>query len=59
MLFTPYFGGCKYTNNFLFINNIIEIQYFEVLITPCSYLSVKIKQLFHHIIRKFLYIWEL
>ena len=33
MLFTPYFGGCKYTNNFLFINNNIEIQYFELLIS--------------------------
>ena len=34
MFITPYFGGCKYTNNFLFINKNIEIQYFEMLITP-------------------------
>ena len=33
MLFTPYFGGCKYTNNFLFINNNIEFQQFVLLIT--------------------------
>ena len=33
MLFTPYFGGCKYTNNFLFINNNIEIQRLVLLIT--------------------------
>ena len=33
MFITPYFGGCKYTNNFLFINNNIEIQYFELLIS--------------------------
>ena len=33
MFITPYFGGCKYTNNFLFINKNIEIQCFELLIT--------------------------
>ena len=33
MLFTPYFGGCKYTNNFLFINNNIEIQHLVLLIS--------------------------
>ena len=38
MFITPYFGGCKYTNNFLFINNNIEFQQFVLLIT--SHLSV-------------------
>ena len=33
MFITPYFGGCKYTNKILFINNIIEFQYLELLIT--------------------------
>ena len=33
MFFTPYFGGCKYTNKFLFINKIIVFQHFALLIT--------------------------
>ncbi len=33
MFITPYFGGCKYTNNFLFINKNIEIQHLDMLIT--------------------------
>jgi hypothetical protein len=33
MFITPYFGGCKYANNFLFINKNIEFQCFGVLIT--------------------------
>ncbi len=33
MFISPYFGGCKYTNNFLFINKNIEFQYFGLLIT--------------------------
>ena len=33
MFITPYFGGCKYTNNFLFINKNIEFQWFGLLIT--------------------------
>ena len=33
MFITPYLGGCKYTNKILFINNIIEFQYLELLIT--------------------------
>ena len=33
MFLYPIFRGCKYTNNFLFINNIIEIQHFGLLIT--------------------------
>ena len=33
MFISPYFGGCKYTNNFLFINKNIEFQYFVLLIT--------------------------
>jgi hypothetical protein len=37
MFISPYFGGCKYTNNFLFINNIIEIQCFELLISFCKF----------------------
>ena len=44
MLFTPYFGGCKYTNNFLFINKNIEIQYFEMLISEYFvYLGIILK----------------
>ena len=67
MFITPYFGGCKYTNNFLFINNNIEIQYFDLLKTQLPF-SCK-----HHndrehgpnmqkndsFIHKFLYIWKL
>ena len=34
MFITPYFGGCKYTNNFLFINKNIEFQWLGLLITP-------------------------
>ena len=37
MFLYPIFWGCKYTNNFLFINNIIEIQYFELLISFCKF----------------------
>ena len=33
MFITPYFGGCKYTNNFLFINKNIVFQHFVLLIT--------------------------
>ena len=33
MFFTPYFGGCKYTNKFLFINKNIFFQHFDLLIT--------------------------
>ena len=33
MYITPYFGGCKYTNNFLFINKNIVFQHFVLLIT--------------------------
>ena len=33
MFITPYFGGCKYTNKFLFINKNTEFQCFELLIT--------------------------
>ncbi len=33
MYSSPHFGGCKYTNNFLFINKNIEIQRFGLLIT--------------------------
>ncbi len=33
MYSSPLFGGCKYTNNFLFINKNIEIQSFGLLIT--------------------------
>ncbi len=33
MFVTPYFGGCKYTNNFLFINKIPVFQHFALLIT--------------------------
>ena len=37
MFITPYFGGCKYTNNFLFINKNIEFQYFDLLISFCIF----------------------
>ena len=33
MFITPYFGGCKYTNYFLFINKKPVFQCFELLIT--------------------------
>jgi len=33
MFISPYFGGCKYTNNFLFINKNIEFQCLGLLIT--------------------------
>ena len=33
MFITPYFGGCKYTNYFLFINKNIEFQWLGMLIT--------------------------
>ena len=36
MLITPYFGGCKYTNNFLFINKNIVFQHFVLLITSST-----------------------
>ena len=34
MFISPYFGGCKYTNNFLFINKKPVFQHFGLLITP-------------------------
>ena len=46
MFITPYFGGCKYTNNFLFINNNIEFQQFVLLIT--SHLSVFFRKFGNH-----------
>ena len=33
MFVYPIFRGCKYTNNFLFINKNVEFQRFELLIT--------------------------
>ena len=36
MFFTPYFGGCKYTNKFLFINKNIVFQCFGLLITSLA-----------------------
>ena len=33
MFLSPIFWGCKYTNNFLFINNNIEFQHLGLLIT--------------------------
>ena len=33
MFITPLFGGCKYTNKILIINNIAVFQYFNLLIT--------------------------
>ena len=33
MFISPYFGGCKYTNNFLFINKKAEFQHIDLLIT--------------------------
>ena len=39
MFISPYFGGCKYTNNFLFINKNIVFQHFGLLITQSLYLT--------------------
>ena len=36
MFISPYFGGCKYTNNFLFINKKAVFQHFGVLITSAA-----------------------
>ena len=36
MFVSPYFGGCKYTNNFLFINKKAVFQHFGVLITSAA-----------------------
>ena len=36
MFITPYFGGCKDTNNFLFINKNIVFQHVDLLITPAG-----------------------
>ena len=33
MFITPLFGGCKYTNKILIINNIAVFQHFNLLIT--------------------------
>ena len=33
MFVYPIFWGCKYTNNFLFINKKAEFQHFKLLIT--------------------------
>ena len=46
MLFTPLFGGCKYTKYFLFINKKAEFQYFDPLIFSkyIVYLSSDIKE---------------
>ena len=43
MFITPLFGGCKYTNKFLIINNIAVFQHFNLLITP-FYLSLESPQ---------------
>ena len=70
MFITPYFGGCKYTNNFLFINKNIEIQHLDLLITfsrPRSPQQARRQSLNDArfpgedggILHKFLYIWEL
>ena len=45
MFLSPKFWGCKYTNNFLFINKNPVFQHFEVLITmvhPCNSLKNQI-----------------
>ena len=44
MFFTPYFGGCKYTNKFLFINKIIVFQRFALLITSVCKLFATFEQ---------------
>ena len=65
MFFTPYFGGCKYTNYFLFINKIIVFQHFDLLITSAAHHQKKNGKDWATtddkvvIIRKILYIWEL
>ena len=37
MFVYPIFWGCKYTNNFLFINKKPEFQHFKLLITSSEY----------------------
>ena len=34
MFITPHFGGCKYTNNFLFINNFIKNRWLSIQFAP-------------------------
>ena len=54
MFITPYFGGCKYTNNFLFINKNIEFQHFDLLITPSAYTPKSLPQvLLWHFLPRF------
>ena len=47
MFITPLFGGCKYTNKILIINNIAVFQHFNLLITP-FYLSLESPQASTH-----------
>ena len=44
MFITPYFGGCKYTNKFLFINKNIVFQHFGLLITSPSVSFMTVSQ---------------
>ena len=55
MFFTPYFGGCKYTNYFLFINKNIEFQWLGLLITPNRYPSATSWQLLLRLLPDSLY----
>ena len=66
MFLSPIFGGCKYTNYFLFINKNVEFQYFGLLITLSRHNIFRQKstegqneQNAFATFRKFLYIWEL
>ena len=75
MFISPYFGGCKYTNNFLFINKKAEFQHIDLLITLFNIISnrykfrtfsspaIRMQDLYFALhlsfIRKFLYIWKL
>lgn len=47
MFISPYFGGCKYTNKFLFINKIIVFQHFALLITALFKLLVTFEEQEH------------
>ena len=51
MFFSPLFGGCKYTNNFLFINKNPVFQHFALLITCALLQATRLHRLrtIHHI----------
>jgi hypothetical protein len=46
MFLSPEFWGCKYTNNFLFINKNPVFQHFGLLITPLSLSFIPLPSIF-------------